>query len=107
VFNVRSFTPEAPCPRCRKKHNVSSGKPTPYGKIKYWKNKELVEIPKLLYGFFKEDPQAFGFEIGVRAIPLFINPYDVYISRVNTSSMCKLYIEGKQLGEYERRKRHE
>jgi hypothetical protein len=71
----------------------------------YWKNGELVEIDKLLYPFFKHDPQAFGFEIGMRAIPLHINPYDV-VCKVNTTAICKLFIEGKQLGEYERRKNH-
>jgi DNA-directed RNA polymerase subunit RPC12/RpoP len=106
IFYVRSFTPEAPCPRCRKKHEVRTGKPTPFGKIKYWKGLELIEIPAHLYEAFKNDPQEFGYEIGLNAIPLHINPYDV-ACKADVTISCKLYNEGKRLGEYERRKRHE
>jgi hypothetical protein len=105
IFIVKCFRVEAACPRCNKKHNVSTGHPTPYRKIKYWKDGKLVEIPQDLYVYFKSDPQAFGFEIGLRAIPLFINPYDVWCA-VDISAMCKLYMDGKQLGNYERSKRH-
>lgn len=94
-FIVKCFREEANCPFCSKKHVVATGVPTPYKKIRFWRGKRFVELSKDLYPAFKTDPLSFGFEIGMRNVPLLINPY-------LTQRESKLYEEGKLIGMKER-----